>query len=219
VAQGLAFIFDMDGVIVDSNPVHVDVWKAFNRSYGVDTTDAMLSFMYGRHNDEIVPAFFGENLSSEEVSRRGAAKEQLYRDTVKGRVEEILTPGVRDFLERHREAPMAVASNAEPANVACILDETGLAKYFRAIIDGHQVERPKPFPDVYLKAADSIAVQPANCIVFEDSISGVAAAREAGMRVVGVSTTHAELPGVDLLISDFRSEDLEAWLCDQAPHR
>ncbi len=216
LSDGLALIFDMDGVIVNSNPAHRRAWEAFNRRYGLETTEAMQQFMYGRRNDEIVRGFFGDHLPAAEVARRGAAKEQLFREMIEGRVEEILSPGLRPFLDRRRAAPMAVASNAEPANVAFVLEQAGLAHFFRAVVDGHQVERPKPFPDVYLKAAGMLGVPPRDCIVFEDSHSGIEAARAAGMRVVGIRTTHRDLPGADVAVDDFRSEELERWLGAQA---
>jgi beta-phosphoglucomutase len=209
---GLALIFDMDGVIVDSNRVHREAWVTYNRGFGLETTEAMIQFMYGKRNDEIVRRFFGEGLSAEEVDRRGAGKERLYRETIAGKVETILTPGLRAFLDRYATGPLAIASNAEPANVEFILRETGLAPYFRAVVDGHQVSRPKPFPDVYLRAAELIGTPPGRCIVFEDSFSGVEAARAAGMRVVGVRSTHAELPGAELAIDNFLSGELESWL-------
>ncbi len=215
LASGLALIFDVDGVIVDSNPAHRRAWASYNRRFGVETTEAMQQFMYGRRNDEIVRGFFGDNLSDQEVAERGAAKEQLYREMTRGQVEQMLAPGLRDFLDRHRDVPMAVASNAEPANVDFILEESGLRPDFRFVIDGHQVDRPKPFPDVYLRAAGFLGARPSDCIVFEDSYSGVEAARTAGMRVVGLRTTHAELPGTDLSIDNFLSEELERWLGDQ----
>ncbi len=217
LAPGLALILDVDGVIVDSNPTHRRAWAEFNRRFGLETTEAMQRFMYGRRNDEIVRGFFGPGLSEEEVAARGAAKESLYREICAGRVEEMLTPGLRTFLERRRGVPMAVASNAEPANVRFILDESGLSSWFRVVVDGHQVDRPKPFPDIYRLTADLLRTTAANCIVFEDSHAGVEAARAAGMRVVGLLTTHSELPGADLSVTDFRSEELESWLGAQTP--
>src|ERR1700729_3610451 len=128
-----AFIFDMDGVIVDSNPQHRLAWEAFNRRYGLETTEEMHRRMYGRRNDQIVRDFFGEQLPEDEVAARGFAKEALYREMIADRVESMLVPGLRDFLERHRDTPKAVASNAEPANVDFLLDRTGLRPYFRII--------------------------------------------------------------------------------------
>jgi HAD superfamily hydrolase (TIGR01509 family) len=107
---------------------------------------------------------------------------------------------------------MGVASNAEPENVAFVLEEAGLRRYFRVVVDGHQVHNPKPHPDVYLRAAELLETVPANCIVFEDSHSGVAAAVAAGMRVIGLCTTYVNLPGTVLTIDNFLSGDLESWL-------
>ena len=207
-----ALIFDMDGVIIHSNPVHREAWVQYNRRFGIETDDAMLQRMLGRRNDEIIRDFFGGNVAVAEVAAHGAAKEALYREIIGSRVNEALVPGVREFLARHQDMPVGLATNAEPANVEFLFDRAGLRPFFGAVVDGHQVANPKPHPDVYLKAAELLGVAAANCVVFEDSHSGIQAARAAGMRVVGVRTTHDELPGVDLEIDDFRSPALEPWL-------
>ena len=215
LASGIALIFDMDGVIIDSNPPHREAWTAFNRRYGIETTEEMHQRMYGKRNDDIVRDFFGAGLPEDEVHARGAAKEALYRELIGGRVEELLVPGVRRFLDEHQAAPIAVASNAEPANIDFLLDRAGLRPYFRAVVDGHQVSRPKPYPDIYLKAAELLGVAPADCIVFEDSYSGVEAASAAGMRIVGLCTTHDNLPGTSINIDNFDSGCLRTWLSVQ----
>jgi len=215
LAPGLALILDMDGVIIDSNPIHRQAWEVYNRRYGLETTEEMHQRMYGKRNDSIIRDFFGESLSPDEVFARGAAKEQLYREMMVGRLEEALVPGVRDFLARYQDAPLGVATNAEPANVEFLLNNAGLGGFFRAVVDGHQIKNPKPHPEVYLRAADLLRTAPANCIVFEDSISGVEAARAAAMRVVGVRTTDRELPGTNLDIDNFKDGNLEAWLRTQ----
>ncbi len=207
-----AFLFDMDGVIVDSNPHHRLAWEAFNRRYGLETTEDMHRRMYGRRNDQIVRDFFGETLSDEEVAARGFAKEALYREMIADRVPDMIVPGLRDFLDKYRGVPKAVASNAEPANVDFLLERTGLRHYFQAVVNGHQVTRPKPDPEIYLLAAKLLEIPPAECIVFEDSHSGVAAGRAAGMPVIGLGTTHDYLPGTQLTIDNFTSGDLESWL-------
>jgi beta-phosphoglucomutase family hydrolase len=213
----IALIFDMDGVIVDSNPMHRESWVAFNRRYGLETTEEMHQFMYGKRNDQIVRDFYGDGITAKEVEARGRAKERLYREMMAGRTEEMLVPGLRAFLERHRDLPMGVGSNAEPENVAHVLDEAGLRRYFRAVVDGHQVHNPKPHPEVYLRVAELLETEPANCIVFEDSHSGAAAAVAAGMRVIGLCTTYVNLPGAVLTIDNFLSGDLESWLQAQMP--
>jgi len=217
LANGLALVFDMDGVLIDSNPLHREAWTVFNRQYGIDTTEAMLQRMYGKRNDEIVRDFFGASLAPEEITARGARKEELYREMAGQRIDSLLVAGVKSFLDEYREAPMALASNAERANVRFVLDRAGLREYFRVVVDGEQVSQPKPHPEVYLRAADLLGVPPPNCLVFEDSLAGVEAARAAGARVIGVLTTHENLPGVDLAIDNFWSTDLEPWLQGQKP--
>ncbi len=207
-----ALIFDMDGVIIDSNPIHRESWVAFNRRYGLETTEEMHQFMYGKRNDQIVRGFYGDGITAEEVAARGSAKERLYREMIAGRTESMLVPGLRAFLERHRDLPMGVGSNAEPRNVAFVLEEAGLRRYFRAVVDGHQVRHPKPHPEVYLRVAELLETEPANCIVFEDSHSGVAAAAAAGMRVIGLRTTEVNLPGTVFTTDNFLSGELELWL-------
>ncbi len=214
---GMALVFDMDGVMVDSNPLHARAWQAYNRRFGIDAGEDLAAKMYGRRNDEIVRDFFGPHPSAAEVAAHGAAKEELYRELLAPVLEETLVAGVREVLERHRGQPVGLATNAEPANVDFILDRAGLRAYFRAIVDGHQVRHAKPHPEIYLRAAQLLAVRPRDCIVFEDSYSGVAAARAAGARIVGLRTTHRELPGADLEIDDFLSPELAPWLRAQGP--
>ena len=202
----------MDGVIADSNPYHRLAWEAFNRRYGLETTEAMQERMYGKRNDQIVRDFFGAGLSDEEVTARGAAKEALYREMIADRVESMLVPGLREFLERYRDTPKAVATNAEPPNVDFLLDQTDLRRYFQVVLNGHQVSHPKPDPEIYLRAAELLQTKAAACLVFEDSHSGVEAGRAAGMRVIGISTTFGYLPGTVLTIDNFSSRNLQEWL-------
>ena len=205
----------MDGVIVDSNPLHREAWEAFNLRYGVETTEAMHESMYGKRNDDIVRNFFGAELPEAEVFARGAAKEALYREMAKDRLEEMLVPGLREFLQSFRDSPMALASNGEAENIELIVEKAGLRPYFRAVVNGSQVVNPKPHPEIYLRAADILQVKPANCIVFEDSHAGVQAGVSAGMRVIGIRTTHRELPGTSITIENFLSRELRQWLASE----
>jgi len=216
LAEGLALIFDMDGVLVDSNPAHREAWAAFNRRYGIETTEEMHQRMYGRRNDAILRDFYGDDLPSEEIINRGAAKEALYREMIQSGAGDVLVAGVRDFLEYYREAPKALATNAEPENVDFVLERFRLRPWFQAIVGGHQVQNPKPHPEVYLRASDLLGVAPANCIVFEDSYSGVQAGLAAGMRVIGIRTTHDNLPGTAIAVDNFESGDLRRWLGQQS---
>ncbi len=210
-----ALIFDMDGVIVDSNPTHREAWELFNRRYGMETTEAMHQRMYGKHNADIVRDYFGADLPPEEVVARGAAKEEVYRELAGARLEQMLVPGIRNFLVEYQNLPKGVGSNAEPANVEFILDRAGLWRYFQAVVDGHQVRNPKPHPEVFLKVADMLGVDPAHCIVFEDSPTGVQAGLAAGMKVIGLGTTFENLPGTSITVDNFQSGHLRRWLASQ----
>jgi beta-phosphoglucomutase family hydrolase len=213
----MAIILDMDGVILDSNPVHRDAWRDYNRRFGILTGETMLERMYGKRNDQIVRDFFGPGLTAAEVAEHGAAKERLYRQLMAGRLEDALVPGVREFLARYAAAPLGLATNAETANVDFLLDTAGLRRYFKVIVDGHQVRMPKPDPEIYLRAAELLEIPARDCIVFEDSFGGLEAARSAGMRTVGVKTTHELLPDADLAVDHFLSPELEPWLRIQKP--
>ena len=210
-----ALIFDMDGVIVHSNPTNREAWEQFNRRYGIETTEAMHQRMYGKHNADIVRDYFGADLPPEEVAARGAAKEEVYRELAGSRLEEMLVSGLRSFLEEYWDLPKGVGSNAEPANVELILRRSGLRRYFRAVVDGHQVRNPKPHPEVFLKVAEMLEVDPEDCIVFEDSPTGVQAGLAAGMKVVGLSTTFANLPGTSITTDNFQNEQLRRWVASQ----
>ena len=210
-----ALLFDMDGVLLDSNPVHAQAWIAYNRRHGVETDDAMLTRMYGRHNADLIRDFLGAGLSDAEVVAHGAAKEALYREMMVPQLEQRLVPGLRRFLERHAGAPMGLASNAERPNLDMVLRQMDLERYFPVVVDGNQVARPKPFPDIYLKAAALLGAAPERCIVFEDSHAGVAAGRAAGMAVVALRTTHQEFEDAQFVTDDFEDPELERWLANR----
>jgi beta-phosphoglucomutase len=172
----------------------------------------LLQLFFVMRNDRIIRDFLGNHLTDSEVFAHGAAKEALYREMMKPRIRRALVPGVVDFVSRHRGLALAVATNAEPANLDFVLDEAGLRPFFSALVTGHEVANPKPHPEIYLRTADLLGVNPASCVVFEDSYAGVQAGLAAGMHVVGVGTTHEDLPGASLLIRDFNDPALEAWL-------
>lgn len=212
MAEIRALLFDMDGVILDSNPLHRESWTEYNRRQGVETTEESMLGMYGKRNDMLVRDFLGQGLTDAEVKAHGHAKEALYREMMRPRIQEFLVPGLEAFLRVHAGIPKAVVSNAEPANVEFTLREANLRHYFRFTLDGSQVKNPKPHPEIYLKAAEMLGVEPRECVVFEDSHGGVTAGVAAGMRVVGITTTFAELPGASLLVRDFRDPGLGEWL-------
>lgn len=208
-------IFDLDGVLIHSMPLHVLAWQRYLEGLGIRIAD-MEQRMHGKRNAELVRDLIGGDLSEQTVFEHGAAKERLFRSMVlEAGVERYRVPGVLEFLERHAHVPKAVGSNAEPANIEFVLDQFGLRRFFKKTVNGLQVKRPKPFPDIYLEAAAQLEADPRDCIVFEDSPVGIEAARAAGTRVVGVETTPTSFQGVDLHIRDFLDPHLEPWITGQ----
>jgi HAD superfamily hydrolase (TIGR01509 family) len=202
----------MDGVIIDSTHIHTLAWQQYLETHGIKQA-YIAERMLGKHNSDIVQEFFsGFELTADDIVRHGAKKEALYRDLMRAVIEDHLVPGVREFLRSHAGVPMAVASNAEQTNVDFVLDAAGLRQFFGAVATGHDVARPKPAPDIYLHCARMLNVKPNDCVVFEDSATGISAGRAAGMRVVGVLTTVPAFDNVELTIRDFRDPRLKKWL-------
>lgn len=215
VAPASAFIFDMDGVLIHSMPWHTKAWERYLDSLGINVDD-LERRMHGKRNTELVWDFLGKDVPEEVALEHGAAKERLFREMLDEiDLNDCQIPGVIDFLDRHSKVPKALGSNAERENINFALDTFGLRRFFPITIDGLQVQRPKPFPDIYLKAAAELGCEPSRCIVFEDSPPGAQAGLDAGMRVVGVESTPTEFPGIDLKIRDFHDPALEPWLAEQ----
>ncbi len=213
-----AFIFDLDGVVIHSTPMHNLAWETYLEPYGIPR-EQVQTRMHGLRNDEIVRGFFGTELDPAQVLAHGAAKEALFRKMMAPQLDQHIVPGVRRFLELHAKAPIGLASNAERANIDFVLDGVGIRHYFQAVVDGHQAKRPKPFPDIYRMAADLLGRHSRDCVIFEDSPAGVQAARDSGAHVVGLTTTLAELTGVDLIIDNFDDPRLQTWLWQLEPSR
>ncbi len=205
----------MDGVLVHSMPLHTEAWEQYLTRSGKQVPD-LESRMHGKRNAELVVDLFGSGLSDDVIFQHGAEKEKLWRELMLERgIEQYRVRGLDSFLQRYRQVPKAIGTNAEPANIEFVLKHFGLADHFPVAVDGQQVPRPKPFPDIYLKCAEKLGVHPKNCIVFEDSPTGIEAGRAAGMRLVAVETTPTQFVGVDLQISDFDTPALDSWLQTQ----
>lgn len=196
-------------------PLHVVAWERYLESLDLHVAEVE-ERMHGKRNAELVRDLIGADLPEQAVFEHGAAKERLFRSLVlEAGVERYRVPGLLEFLQRHAGIPKAVGSNAEPANIDFVLDRFDLRRFFDVTVNGLQVKRPKPFPDIYLEAAAQLHTDPRDCIVFEDSPVGIEAARAAGMKVVGVETTPASFQGVDLHIKDFLDLSLEPWIAAQ----
>jgi beta-phosphoglucomutase len=202
----VAVIFDMDGVIIDSNPPHKIALRQFCERYGYKLSDEeLVNKIYGRTNKEWIATLFGKPLTAGELSVYGEEKEHLFREIYRKDMKAL--PGLKDFLKKleQHKIPKAIGTSAPRTNVDFVLDGLHIRKYFDIILDESNVQNGKPDPEIYLKVAARLQFPPEHCIVFEDSLSGVASARAAGSKVVGVTTTHTkqELAHTDLVIDDF----------------
>lgn len=199
----------MDGVIVDSNPFHKISLKQFCKKYGYDLTEEQLrEKIYGRTNKDWIVNVFGP-LDQQELRAYADEKEALFREIYQNDIKPV--DGLVAFLQKLEalRLPRAIATSAPRANVDFTLSKTGTEKYFPVILDESFVSRGKPDPEIYLKTAAALKFDPANCIVFEDSLSGVRAGKSAGCKVVGITTTHTreELHETDLVIDNFNNLD------------
>lgn len=205
----VAFIFDMDGVIIDSNPFHKIALKQFCQKYGHDLSEEQLKEkIYGRTNKDWITNVFGK-LEEKKLRSYAEEKEALFRKIYEQDIHAL--NGLVSFLEAmdRLHIPRAIATSAPRANVDFTLTHTGIEKYFPLILDESFVSKGKPDPEIYIKTVDALKLSPENCVVFEDSLSGVRAGKQAGCKVVGISTTHSaeELSETDLVIGDFTQID------------
>ena len=199
-------VFDMDGVIVDNRVYHFRAWEEFAREHGLRfDPEYFKNNLFGRVNRDILHGLYKGELDEQQARLYAADKETLYRKLYKGHVEPAA--GLVRFLEELKAEGIttAVATAAPRVNLDFVLDEAGLRPYFDALVDIGAVRRGKPAPDLYLKAAEELGRNPGECVAFEDSLPGVESALTAGMRVVGVATTHTpeELGHVHLVMGDF----------------
>ena len=183
-----AVLWDMDGTLVDSEEYHWISWRDTMTAEGIPITHDRFLQTFGQRNDSILRHWLGGDITAERIQRIGDAQEELYRKLVR---ERGLAPlaGAAEWVRRlHAEGwPQAIASSAPRENVVVVLDVIGLASCFQAIVSAEDVTAGKPDPQVFLKAAVRLGMQPARCIVVEDAAAGVEAARRAGARSIGVS--------------------------------
>ena len=207
-----AVVFDMDGVLIDSGAHHRAAWRALLEELGEEPAHPEhWRLTIGRPSEEAVPLLLGRPMSEYEARRLARRKRDLYVDLARGGI--VTVPGVSRFVANlaRRKIPRAVGTSASGFDVNRLLAGAGLRRYFDVIVTADDVTYGKPDPEVYLLAAARMRVTPERCVVFEDSVVGVEAARSAGMRAIGITTAHTgeELveAGAERAVADF--EDIE----------
>ena len=199
-----AVIFDMDGVIIDNHDYHHEAWMQFCQKYGV-TIEGDVSRYFGRTNTDILTNIFPADLTNKQLYEYAGEKEKLYRGLYEGNIE--TAAGLEKLLTdlQHAGIKLAIATSAPPGNVDFVLGNTNLHMYFDAIVDSSMISNGKPDPEIYLKAAEKLAVEPRHCVVVEDSVAGISSAKAAGMQVVAITTTNPrqKLAEADMIIDHF----------------
>jgi len=204
-----AAVFDMDGVLIDSGAHHRHAWRMLLAELGAEPAEPEhWRLTIGRPSEEAIPLLLGRRVSGAEARRLARRKRDLYQERAQTGLDPV--PGVREFLESlaRLEVPRAVGTSASRWDAERLLDDLGLLRYFDVIVTADDVMRGKPDPEVWTEAARRLRMAAARCVVFEDALVGVQAARAAGMRVIGVTTAHSDAElraaGVERTIPDFR---------------
>ena len=197
-----AVIWDMDGVIADTAPYHFKAWQEVFQKRGINFTTEDFKHNFGQRNDSIIRYALGKNVSPDEVDVIANEKEENYRQRVAQNIKPL--SGAIELIKALKEhgVKMAIASSAPIENIQLVTRGLAVNNYFQVIVWGRQVTEGKPSPQAFLLAAKRLEVEPRNCVVIEDAVAGVTAAKRAGMKCLAVTNTHPEksLKAADLVV-------------------
>ena len=188
-----AIIFDLDGTLVDSLPYHHESWRIFFKNNNLEEHDfsEVLKEYKGGGTLELMTSVFGDMYTKDELKKMTDDKEIIFRDIYKSKIYPI--EGLKQFLDNLKEnnISLAIGSNAIRKNVIMTIEELSLTNYFSSIICGDEVSRGKPDPEMFVKTLSNLNVSRNECIIFEDSIEGVKAAKNAHIKVIGVTSSQS----------------------------
>jgi len=211
-----AVIWDMDGVIADTAAYHQKAWQETFQKRGIDFTEDDFKHSFGLRNDSIIRRILGEGVSQKEIAIIADEKEESFRLRIRQELKPL--PGVVELMKSlaERGFRMALASSAPIENIQLLIQGLGIKNYFNAIVSGRDVAEGKPSPQVFLLAAKELGVAPENCIVIEDAVAGVTAAKRAGMHCLAVTSTHPRqsFSEADLIVDSLETitvNDLEEF--------
>jgi beta-phosphoglucomutase family hydrolase len=204
-----AVIWDLDGVIIDSADEHRRAWQRLAREEGIVMTDADFWATFGKRNDDIFATLWG-NLPPGRVKELSDRKEMYFRELIRESAAPL--PGAIDLMRGLHNAgfAQALASSSPVENIDLIADVLGLKQYLSILVSGETVAKGKPAPDIFLKAASELHMNPTVCLVIEDAVAGVEAAHAAGMRCIAVAGSR-DLPGLrkaELMVKDLTEVDV-----------
>ncbi len=209
--MNIGVIFDMDGVIVDNSKYHIRAWIEFIKKFHLELSHEEVNSWFGNTNRLILQRLFNDNLTEEKIAEYSDQKEILYRKIYEDEIKPL--DGLIPFLKELKQdgCKLALATSAPPQNVEFVLSKTGVKNYFEVITDDTGIKNGKPDPEIFLKTAEKLDISPSACLVFEDSFHGIESANNAGMKVVGVSTTNPakKLSNTEFNISNFNDISLK----------
>jgi len=195
-------IWDMDGVIADTAPYHLKAWQEVLQKRGINFTEEDFRHCFGQRNDTIIRNALGKEVSQEEIDTIAKEKEAGFRQRIRQNLKPL--PGAIKLIKSLAEGgfKLALASSAPIENIQLVIIGLGISDYFHAIITGRDVTEGKPSPQSFLLAAQKLGIEPKNCVVIEDAVAGVSAAKKAGMRCLAITNTHprTSLKEADLIV-------------------
>lgn len=205
--NGYGVIWDVDGTLVDTGDLHFDAWVELAKELAKPFTRADFAATFGRRNPEIIREIFGQHYTDQDIADLGFRKEEFYRAAAKHGIR--LLPGVQPLLKGLHAAgfKQAIGSSAPRQNVDLILEMTKTAQFFEGISSMEDTTRGKPDPQVFLVAAEKLGLSAANCLVLEDAVAGVQAAKAGGMKCIAITFVghHPEAllkeAGADLVVN------------------
>jgi beta-phosphoglucomutase len=203
-----AIIFDLDGVVVDTAIFHYQAWKRLANEFGFDLTleqNERLKGISRLESLDILLSIGGLEINSQEEKERLANKKnEWYRENILKMTPNDILPGVKNFLIELKNTSYKIAIGSSSKNANTILEKIGFDGFFDTVIDGLKISKSKPDPEVFLKAANELNLDPQNCLVFEDAAAGIEAAKKAGMLAIGVGK-YDNLSKADKVIPNFNS--------------
>lgn len=206
-------VFDMDGVLADNHFEQRAAWKKVVAEAGLgEMTSEMFNKFAGRRNEEILAGLADGKLSKDEIDKFSREKEAHYRKVATNSLSPV--KGLIEFLNflRENKYRLAIATSAPPENVELVMNKFRISDIFASVFDAKDVVKGKPDPEVYQRACQALGYKPQECFVFEDSRSGIQAAKAAGCKVgtplTGLTKSEAEEEGPDIIFEDFSDKRL-----------
>lgn len=202
-----AVIFDMNGVIIDDERIHQQSWKVYCKNHDFHITEEEFKKkVFGRTEKETFEYLYKRIITKKELeefsNERVDTAIEIFKPLMK------MTLGLKKLFRELSEnnIPMAIATSSRPRYVNFIMESFNIRSLFKAILTAEDIVKGKPDPEIYQKSAEKLAVSPRECVVIEDTLSGINSAKAAGMKVIGIATTHSkeELKSADKVVESFK---------------